>query len=87
MTTPTDYTARAEAYVATCPSPAIAYAVIRGLMLDYNIQDAVNAACVTVDDATDYLAGMADHMRRDGGKFTEAAQEALRSALKRRVEA
>ena len=84
MTTPTDYTARAEAYAATCPSPAVAYAVIKGLMLDYPMADVAHAAGVTWADGVAYLKAMRAAMS-DNGQFTEAAQEALRAALKRRV--
>ena len=86
MNTPTDYTARAEVYVATCPSPAIAYAVIRGLMLDYDIEDIARTADCDEHEARAYYQAMRAAMR-EGFVFTEAAQEALRAALKRRVEA
>ena len=86
MTTPADYTPRADAYVATCPSPAVAYAVILTLMLDYDVEDAAVSADVSVEEVKGYHEAMRAAMS-DNGQFTEAAQEALRAALKRRVEA
>lgn len=86
MNTPTDYTARAEAYAATCPSPAVAYAVIRGLMLDYFFPYIAKAAGCSEQDARDAHQAMRAAMS-DNGQFPEAAQEAMRAALKRRVEA
>jgi hypothetical protein len=55
-------------------------------MLDYPMSEAAKAADVSIHVARDYYVKMTRAMS-DNGKFTEAAQEALRAALKRRVEA